>query len=160
MKKVLIIYYSWTGNNKEIAQLLRGELDCDIEKISEINTPRIGPLGYMVNGVKAALKMSVKIKEIKNNPGNYDLIVLVTPFWAGTLPPATRVFLLGNKKKLKRIALLSISGTGIANEKVMGEIENLLGKKLSASLLLNEEEFKDGKFKKKFNYFVREVGKK
>ncbi len=154
--KILITYYSWTGNNKDIAELLRGELDCDIAEISEIKSLRVGPWGYMINGVRAALKMAARIDPVKNLE-NYDLIVFVTPFWVGTLPPAARAFLLENKEKLKRIALLSISGTGIANEKVIGEIENLLGKKLSASLLLNEEEFKGEKYMKKFNNFVREI---
>jgi len=56
--------------------------------------------------------MKTKIK-FNKNPKDYDLTVIVTPIWAGTLPPASRTYL---DNDFNSIALASVSRSAIAKK--------------------------------------------
>lgn len=72
--KALIVYYSRTGTTKKVAGEISRLLKCDVEEIVDMKS-RAGALGFVAAGKDAFLKKMTKIKGIKKNPGNYDLIV-------------------------------------------------------------------------------------
>ena len=61
--KSLIVYYSRTGNTKNIAETICRKLGADIEEIIDHKTER--GFGFLLSGNEAFLKKTVPIEELK-----------------------------------------------------------------------------------------------
>lgn len=147
--KTLITYYSKTGNNKKIAEKLQKKLGCDTDEITEEGKP-----GLLKAGLYAFLKKKTKITTQKD-PGEYELVVVASPIWAGSIPPATRTYLQENKEKIREVAFLSVSGSGEGNKKALEDFEKTIGKKTKAALLLTDKEEQE----KKLGEFTQRIQK-
>ncbi len=138
MAKILVVYYSLTGNTKFIAKHIGNELNADIEEIKPINDldPESGSK-YFWGGMKATMKIKPKLEELKYNPLEYDLVVIGTPVWAWTLSPPIRSYCSEFNLEGKKVALFtSSSGNGI---KAMSRFKEFMEK----SNILGEYRFKD-----------------
>ena len=62
---------------------------------------------------------------------------------------ARATYISENRDKSSRFALVSVSGSGEGNERAIPDFEAALGKKVSATLLLKEDELKQGDYEKK-----------
>ena len=150
----LILYYSRTGKNEQVCQDLKQALSCDMEKIID-RTDRQG-LWNFIKAVFAALtKQTTAIEPLKSNFAYYDVIILATPFWVGSLPPATRTFLQQYKDKIKRLALLSISGTGQNNKNAAAELKKLSTKRIELKLIISEEQYQQKTYLTEFEDYLR-----
>jgi multimeric flavodoxin WrbA len=150
--KTLVVYYSRTGNNEKLARKVQEKLKADIEGIVDpVN--RGGVFGFLRGGFEAMRKKGTGIKRMDMDPGDYELTVVVTPLWSGTLPPATRTFLEGNGGKFKEIALLSVSGSGEGNKRALADFEEAAGKKVNAALLLSAK----ADWKERLGGFISEL---
>lgn len=154
--ELLIVYYSRTGTNKTLAATLQEKLNCEKEEIID-TTNRTGILGFLRSGRDAMFKRMTKIKPIQRDPGSYNLVIIVSPVWAGTLPPATRTFIFQNKEKFKKIAFFSVSGTGTDNKKAISEIGSLANQEVIVSLLLSGKEVKQEIYKEKVENFIERI---
>lgn len=137
--KSLIVYYSMSGKNEELAKILQEKLGCEMESIEEYES-RNGVLGFLRSGMQATFKRMGKIKPTKNDPKDYDIVIVVSPVWAGHIPPPVRTYVYTNKEKIRKIAYASVSYSGYGNKKVLNDLENLASKKVTAHLLLKEKE--------------------
>ena len=95
MKKLLIIYYSWSnGNTERIAKMLQSETDSDILKIDTV-VPYSGSYDDVVNQgqneVQRGYEPEIKLLDI--NIADYDVIAVGTPTWWYTMAPAVKTFL-------------------------------------------------------------------
>ncbi|MBN2301166.1 MAG: hypothetical protein JXN60_01485 [Lentisphaerae bacterium] len=93
--KILVAYYSQTGNTKKLAETIARKLNCDIDPISD-KTDRKGILGWILAGRDAFFKRLTHIEHQKK-PADYDLVAIGSPVWAGTMAPAVRRYLSNNK---------------------------------------------------------------
>ncbi len=154
--RVLIIYYTRTGANEKICRELQNALNCEMEQIVDrIN--RRGILNFFLAGRDALLKKLTKIDPIKSDPGHFDLVIVGTPLWVGTLPPATRTFLKEYKDRLKRMAAISVSAMGKGNKNALKELETASGKKVNPGLLLREKDIKTGTYKTELESFIENI---
>jgi flavodoxin len=93
-KKILVAYFSHSGNAREIANQIHKSLGGDI---FEIQTVKTYPHDYdaVVNQAKQELDsgyqpaLKTKIENIKP----YDLVFIGYPIWWGTFPAPVRTFL-------------------------------------------------------------------
>jgi flavodoxin len=154
--KILIAYYSRTGNNERIAYELQKKLNCDIEKIVD-TVNRKGFLGFLKSGRAARNKEMSKIVPIEKDPSAYDAVIVACPFWAGNIPPPIRTYISENKDKFNRFALVSVCAAGEGNEKAIPDYEAILGKKVMAHLLLKQNELKHGDYEKELQEFSEAV---
>ena len=90
MKKILVVYYSKTGNTKKVAEKIFKILKADIDEI-------------VVKGKHMLFQKKFEMN-YKKNPSNYDLVIVSTPVWAFNLVPAVKKYLIENKNKIKKIA--------------------------------------------------------
>ena len=103
VKKILIVYYSLTGNTKFIAETIQEILKAEIQEIKpKKDVKPKGAMRYFWGGYKATMKKKPSLEPIEKNPNNYDVIIIGTPVWAWTIAPPIRSFLtqydLSNKK--------------------------------------------------------------
>ena len=124
--KVLTVYYSRSGNTEKAAKRIHESLGGDIELISE-PTNRKGILGWLRSGGQNSQRKVAEINPPKYDPGEYDLVVLASPIWAGMVSAPMRGYMVENKEKLKKTAVFLSNDSGIV-EKALAEIHEILGK--------------------------------
>jgi flavodoxin len=103
-KKILVVYFSHTGNTREIANQIHKQVGGDIFEIQSVDPY---PADYdtcvqqakeeLASGYKPALKTQVK------NIASYDVIFIGYPNWWGTFPAPVRTFLSENDLSGKTI---------------------------------------------------------
>jgi len=126
--KTLILYYSYTGHTKKIAQELAAKESYDIEEIKDIYRP--GKLKAYVSGCFAAMRGKAwPIQSLEVNLAAYDRIILLSPVWAGNPPPAVHAVLqqLPAGKNLS-VKMISASGESRCKQLIKNIIEVKNGK--------------------------------
>lgn len=137
--KNLIVYYSLNGANERVAMKLKEIVNCDVEKIIEpVN--RHGFIMFIRSGYEAITRKMTRIEPLNKEIKDFDRIILVSPVWAGRLPPSTRTFLVEYKADLKDLVFVSVSSNGDGNKNILSDIEEIHGKKLDNHMLLTEKE--------------------
>ncbi len=92
--KILVAFYSRTGNTKKLGKQIAGLLKADVDEIID-KKDRNGIKGWLGAGKDVLFKKPTKIKHEKN-PEKYDLVIVGTPVWAGTMTPAVKEYLFKN----------------------------------------------------------------
>jgi flavodoxin len=125
MSKILIVYYSLTGNTKFIAEAIAESINADILELKPVKElDAESGMKYFWGGFQASMKKKPKLKDFEINPLDYDIIFLGTPVWAWTFSPPIRSFLSNYDLKDKKVALWTCSaGTG---EKAMKRFKDAL----------------------------------
>ena len=140
-KKILIAYYSKTGNTERVANDIASRLGADVEKIIDLKK-RTGILGYILGGRDAMKHRLTEIAPSQKDPANYDLVILGTPVWGWNATPAITSYIDGSREKIKNVAFFLTSG-GTELEKIIPYLEEISGKKPHASAGFNRKELKD-----------------
>ena len=114
--KKLIVYFSYTGNTKKIAEKVCKEVKADMVEIETVI-----PYGENYNQVVQQGKEEVergfkpKIKKLKVDLAQYDIIILGTPVWWYTMAPAVFTFLTDNNLTDKVIIPFATNGGWIGH---------------------------------------------
>jgi hypothetical protein len=151
----LVVFYSRTGATKRVGKTLAEMLDCDREELLDTKK-RSGPLGFLLAGKDATAKKLTKLTDIKRDPALYDLIILGTPIWAGTLSSATRTYIANNKSKFKRVAFFCTHGGG-ESQQLFAEMESLCERRPVSSFAIKGGEVKNGAHQDKLRQFADEL---
>lgn len=86
-----VIYFTRTENSRRIAERIGERLSIELFQLKD-NINWKGIVGFIKGGYYSSKNKDVEI-EITPELGEYDQIILVSPLWAGGLPPATKKFL-------------------------------------------------------------------
>jgi len=155
-KKILVVYYSRSGNTERVAKDIAARLNADIEKITD-NKDRSGFFGYMSAGKAAAFEKPTTIGAMQKDPADYDLTIMGTPTWSWNMTPAIRTYITMYKDKLKKVAFFTTAG-GTKPDKIVVKMELLAGKKSVAFTGFNRGELKNEKvYNEKLNAFIETV---
>ena len=142
--KILVIYYTRTGNTKFAAETIAAEIGADIEEVIDLKN-RQGRLNYLPAGRDAMQGKETEIAPAKRTPTDYYLIVIGQPVWAGSPTPAIRTYLNKNDLSGKKVALFFLDvGLGKAIEKTKALMPNstFIGELTLSKVLENKEEAK------------------
>lgn len=92
--KSIIIYYSYGGNTKRIAELIHEKKGYDKVEIKPV-TPYTNDYQKLVDEEENKMHQEeiVEIEPIHVDLSNYDTIILGTPVWWYTMTPPIRTFL-------------------------------------------------------------------
>jgi len=153
--KILIVYYSRTGITGEIARSIQQELGGDFEALQDTRD-RSGILGYLRSGLEAALKKQAKLKEVKHDPGQYDLVIIGTPVWSHSISTPVRAYLVRYGKNIKAAAYFATCGsTGI--RQALREMEAMVKVKPRARLEIKKTDMKTEGYREKAKLFALEL---
>ncbi|MFC1742108.1 flavodoxin family protein [Nanoarchaeota archaeon] len=150
--KALVVYYSRTGTTRKAGKAIASELKCDVYEITS-PVKRGGPIGYMKCGREGMRKMLTKIDAVKNDPAEYDIIVIGTPVWAWNMSSPVRTYLRDNKDKFKKVAFFCTMG-GQGDDKTFASMKEECGKEPVATLALITKEVMRGNPEEKIKGFV------
>ena len=138
----IIYYYSRSGTTKKIAKELAKKLGCDAEMVDDgIN--RTGFFGFIRSGFQATRKKTFPLKPLAHMPSDFDLIIIGTPIWGGTMSSPVLSLIRANKKKIKAAAFFSTAGD-VKERQCFARMEDALGKPPVAKLHLGKQDIKDG----------------
>ncbi len=103
-KKMLIIYYSWSGNTRYVANLIK---ELTKAEILEVLPEKPYPTDYnetvAIAKKEADAEFKPKIKTKISNLQEYDAIILGSPNWWGSIASPIRTFLAENDMAGKKI---------------------------------------------------------
>ena len=109
--KSIIIYYSYGGNTKKIAELIHEKKGYDMVEIKPV-TPYTNDYQKLVDEEENKMHQEevVEIEPIHVDLSNYDTIILGTPVWWYTMTPPIRAFLKNNDLSGKVIVPFATNG--------------------------------------------------
>jgi flavodoxin len=126
-KNSVIIYYSWVGNTKVVAQEIQTETGFDLVKIEEKKERKFGNIMGAAMGAFLGFKSSIKPMDFSLE--KYDSVFLGTPVWGGKTTPAINKFLSKANFKGKNIWLFITKADEKIPQKVIDSITNRIEKK-------------------------------
>ena len=97
MNKKLIVYFSYTGNTRKIANMIKDKLNCEILELKPVE-PYSTDYQKVVDE-EQNLEGSNHLREYQDinvNLNDYDTIILGTPVWWYRETPVIRTFLKEN----------------------------------------------------------------
>lgn len=156
MKK-LVVYYSLDGNTKAAAERIAAELQCDIARIEpEKPITAKGFKRILIGGKQATFNEKPPIKPLGADLGEYELIILGTPVWAGkaAAPVWTFVNTCGACERI--YALFTLSGSG-ENVKCVHRLEKKIPDLRVALSLKDKNADTKGKNEEKLPVFIEAV---
>lgn len=111
--KMLVLYYSQTGNTKAVAVEIANKLGADIEEITMVN-PYDPDFQATIDRCKKDQEQGIlhEIQPVKADIANYDVIFLGFPVWFGTYAPPVTTFLNGADLSGKKIVPFCTFGSG------------------------------------------------
>ncbi len=128
--KGIIIYYSYSGNTKKVAETLAESLKVkgEVEIISLEPTDESG--NFFSQAKRAFWKKRATIKQTTYDLSGFDYICIGTPVWAFAPAPAINTYLdncfgLEGKKTI----LFTTYGSGTGNERCINYMKEILAKK-------------------------------
>ena len=150
MNKILVVYFSYTGNTRKIANLIKDKLSCDILELKPV-IPYNADYQTVVDEeqrMEGANHMP-EIQNINVDLDSYNTVVIGTPVWWYRESPIIRTFL--NKYDLsdKNIYLFATNAgwlgkTFIELEKMckgnVVSMQNIVFESYSDKLVTNEKE--------------------
>lgn len=111
--KMLVLYYSQTGNTKAVADEIAQKLGADIEEIVAVN-PYDGDFQATIERCMLEREEGIipDIQPVKADLANYDVIFIGYPVWFGTYAPPVITFLNNVDLSGKKIVPFCTFGSG------------------------------------------------
>lgn len=112
-QKMLVLYYSQTGNTKSVAQEIATQLEADIEEIVVVQ-PYDTNFDATIERCKQESEQGIlpAIQPLKKDIAQYDVIFIGYPVWFGTFAPPITSFLKENDLSGKKIVPFCTFGSG------------------------------------------------
>lgn len=112
MSDILCIYYSRTGHTKQAMEEIAQALNAELVEITD-GVDRSRTAGFLRSGLDAMRRATEPLQpfETERPLGDYRLVVIGTPVWAGRCSSVTRGFLKKHGKKLSSAAYVATRGT-------------------------------------------------
>ncbi|MBR4787007.1 MAG: NAD(P)H-dependent oxidoreductase [Bacteroidales bacterium] len=111
--KMLVLYYSQTGNTKAVAEEIANKLGADIEEITMVD-PYDPDFQATIDRCMKDREQGIipDIQPVKANVADYDIVFLGFPVWFGTYAPPMQKYLLGADLSGKKIVPFCTFGSG------------------------------------------------
>jgi flavodoxin len=122
-ERILVVYYSLSGNTEQVAEDLARRLGAEREKIGDRRN-RKGFLGYLRAALDSIRERPAELTGTVRDPKDYALTLIGTPIWAGKITPAVRTYLRQNRGRFNDVAFFTTSGSTPA-EQVIPDMERL-----------------------------------
>jgi flavodoxin len=126
MGKILILYYSRTGNTKMCCESLRKELNADMIEIKDLKN-RDGGWGFFTGAVGSMFNVHTNIDPLNPDISPYKNIIIASPIWTGTLSTAIRTLIDKNRFDNKKVVMFTTTNAA-EKEKYVDKSKNRVAK--------------------------------
>ena len=150
--KILVLYFSQTGNTKKVADAIATACKADIEQIRECKG-RAGLLGTLRTAYQTLFSRCSQIRQVNSDPAQYDLLILGTPVWMMKLTPPIRTYIRRKRDRFNNVAFFCTEGAS-GGTGVFKTMETLCAKQPITTLGITETELKSNLCTKKLVAFI------
>lgn len=113
MKSALVVYFSFDGNTKLIAEKIGETLNADVVELKTSKKyPTEGIGKYFWGGKSVVFGDKPTLTNESIDLSRYETIIIGTPVWAGSFAPPIRSFVNDYKIVNKKIAIFASHGGG------------------------------------------------
>ncbi|WP_147805203.1 flavodoxin family protein [Alkalicoccus halolimnae] len=124
--KLLILYYSHSGNNEKLAVELQERIGCDKYEVKEKKKRKDISIFF-----DFLLKRNSRLAPIEFDVSEYGPVILLAPIWAGKIAAPMRTFI--KREKLTDYSFITLcSGADGQREKIASELATLTPEKPTA----------------------------
>lgn len=156
MKKA-VVFYSLSGNTqtaaKEIAEGIGADL-IELKLVKPFPTEKSKQLA--LGGMQAMFGMKLAIQELSKNIKEYDVLILGTPIWAGTIAAPVHSFLNKYQVLDKIVAVFTFCGGG-DNKRCIAKLSKRLPRLKVEVALANRDSDLAIHNADKIHHFIKEV---
>jgi hypothetical protein len=154
-KQILVVYYSRTGMTRLLSNMLVDELDCAVEELTDLR-PRHGLLGLVSRGIDGALERHTQLAPVREDPSQYELVIVATPVWNRSVCSAVRTYLNEHQGRFRRIAF-ALAQSSVGRSRVFQQMEELTGMAPITTLAVTESDFLRGGYRRKVSRFASRI---
>ena len=124
MSDILCIYYSRTGNTKKAMEEIASALDAELAELWD-DADRSGWRGWLRCGLDAMRKSTRPVRPIETQKplGEYRLVILGTPVWAGRYSAVMRSFLKARGEEIQNAAYVLTRSSGAQYQEVYRQMD-------------------------------------
>ena len=126
-QKMLVLFYSQTGNTKAVAQEIANKLGADMEEVVAVE-PYDGDFQATIERGRTELEQGVlpEIQPLNVDVNNYDVIFIGYPVWFGTYAPPIATLVHEVDLSGKKVVPFCTFGSGglESSAKELAEVEN------------------------------------
>ncbi len=101
-----VVYYSRSGKTRLIAETMAEKMECDILEIVDLKD-RAGFLGFIGGIIDVRLRPDTDITPSEFDFGASGLLIVCTPVWGMTFPPAIHTFFTKADLEGKKVVLIA-----------------------------------------------------
>lgn len=153
--RTLVVHYSRTGNTRRVGRAIAEALGADVEEIRD-RTDRSGIPGFLRSALEALLRSFAPIDRPRRDPADYDLVVVGTPVWTGSVSSPVRTWLWLERDRLPAVAFFATVGGG-GSERAFGQMREIAGKAPVATLSLSQRDLARGVPRERVADLVRRI---
>lgn len=153
MERILVVFYSYTGTCRQVAELLCAQHGWPRGEIVETHS-RAGASGTWRCIADTLLRRRPAIRYDGPDPAKYDAVVLVSPVWIYGLAGPMRSFLAQHGRALQHYAAVSVMG-GVGGSRAVAQIGRLLGREPLIAASFTTREVIDGSCATRLQAFGR-----
>ncbi len=153
--KSLVVFYSRSGVTQIAGAAIAEALQSDVEELLDARK-RTGLSGLLRSSNEARKKKLIELQPTKRDPGDYDLVVIGTPIWAGDISSPIRTYITQHRRAFKHVAFF-YTGGGTSEVNAFKEMELLCEKAPRAVLALAQQEVKDETYHEKVKQFIEQL---
>ena len=154
-KKVLVVYYSRSGNTQKVATAIAHSHKCELEEL-QIAAPPARLSGYLRALSQALRKKQAPIGARAHEPSAYRLVIIGTPVWAASVSSPVRAFLKAFGPKLPDVAFFCTLG-GRGAGRTFRQMRALCGKPPVTVCAIAEPDIASEHFRSSVADFTKEL---
>ena len=155
MSNTLVVYYSLTGNTRQIAKAIAAPLEAHLEVIKDAFN-RDTSLGRPRSAIEGLLGLRSNITPPKYDPSKFDLVVVGTPVWGTRLSSPVRAYLSQQRALLERVAFFCTQG-GIGGNWALNNMAKVSGQWPIARMIISERQLNTSVVEEKIAKFISEI---
>lgn len=157
--RILLVYFSWTGNTRAVAEEVRRTLaHRNVVEVCELQPRRRRRyIEWLLLSVIPALK--VEIQPVVADLSGYDLVVIGCPKWSFNCPPVNE-YIGRVRGSAGRVAAVFITYGGFGEKRYLSRLVKALEKKgmrVSATLTVRRRNVANGEYREGVKSFCRDI---
>ena len=156
MGKTLVVFYSESGHTKRAAGRVAALLGAELEQIRAPGLWR-GLGGYLQRIWLALRGLQVAIAPPREDPRDFDRVLLCSPVWAGHVSSPLRSYLIQMTGRLPEVAFVLTSG-GRQVAGAFAEMAQLAGKRPLAEVDISARDRRRQEVEGKLDAFLAKLG--
>jgi len=162
--KFLVACYSSTGTTRTAAESIARMLDADLEIIEEkkprpplnVGTGKAGGGAVARAAFAAMLGLGTRLAPSHFKVDEYDVVVIGTPVWVGSIAPPVRSYLRRQRMHFRNVTFFCTAGEP-PTARAFRQMEELVHRKPVASIALKSDDVKSGVYEDSLAGFIEAV---